>query len=168
MDFTSAYANKYLKSLKDDRARLVEEERRNCTYTYLANEENICIPDYSYDDVKKALAEIDLKELKVRTALHRFNMETMINDEYTIDGALVRLAQLNTAKRRLERMGNIPKHERRLGAWMNSSAGVEWTDANFDTALVTQDYKDVCRQIVKLQLAIDRVNNTKTFWVDID
>ena len=51
---TSAYANKMLKSLEEDKAFWLSKEEAACTYVAAINEEPV-VPDYDYVEVQRQL-----------------------------------------------------------------------------------------------------------------
>ena len=57
---TSAYANKKLKSLEEDKAFWVNKEATSCTYIAAINEEPV-IPEYDYLEVAQIIEDIDAK-----------------------------------------------------------------------------------------------------------
>ena len=57
---TSAYANKMLKSLEEDKAFWLNKEEEACTYVAAINEEPV-VPDYDYVEVATTIAALDEK-----------------------------------------------------------------------------------------------------------
>ena len=57
---TSAYANKMLRSLEEDKAFWVNKEAASSTYVAAVNEEPV-IPEYDYMAVANMIDEIDRK-----------------------------------------------------------------------------------------------------------
>ena len=57
---TSAYANKLLKSLEEDKIYLVNKEASSSTYVVAINEEAV-IPEYDYKEVANEIASLDEK-----------------------------------------------------------------------------------------------------------
>lgn len=166
--FTSASANKYLKGLQDDKEHLLENESKVCTYV-LSVGEKADPPEYSYDEVRAAVDQIDAATLKVRHAVHTFNACTMLPESgMTIDEALVAMAQLNMKKNCLALLrSRSPKERNGLGYFGAEPGHVEYTYANYDVAQADADYRSVCRKISDLQLELDLVNQTQTFEVEL-
>lgn len=54
---TSAYANKMLKSLEEDKAFWLNKEEEACTYVAAINEEPV-VPDYDYVEVATTIAAL--------------------------------------------------------------------------------------------------------------
>ena len=165
MTLTSASANKMLRQLDSDKSYLETQERSNSTYV-LATGEVAEPPIYDYAETQKAIREIDEKACKIRHALHKFNMETVLPDlGITIDEALIHMAQLSRTANRLFRMRFIQPVERERAR--TSGNLIEYRYANFDVELAKADYDAIEQQINALQLQIDLCNQTITFEVDL-
>ena len=65
---TSAYANKMLSSLEEDKAFWVNKEAASSTYVVANNEEPV-VPEYDYAEVAATIAEIDEKIAIIKHAL---------------------------------------------------------------------------------------------------
>ena len=70
---TSAYANKLLKRLNEDKEYWMNKEQNSCTYTAAIDEEPL-IPEYDYDEVSNTLNEIDEKITKIKHAINYVNV----------------------------------------------------------------------------------------------
>ena len=168
MEFTSASANKYLRRLQDEKDYILANEDERSTYERGEGEVSEP-PAYSYRETRGKVAAIDQTVLKVRHALHRFNVEALLPQSgLTIDEALIALAQLSAER---ERVGLLrsqqPKKrlgERFLGAGMST---VEYRYANYDVAEAERDSTALSEKIAALQLELDLANQTQTFSVDV-
>ncbi len=167
-EFTSASANKYLKSLQDEKDFILENESKSCTYVRAVGED-VEPPSYSYDETRQAVEVIDNRMLKIRHAIHAFNARTTLPEyDMTIDEALVRMAQLNVKRRRLASLRNRNPKERNTGGYFSRESNIiEYTYANYDIAKADKDYRETCEEISKLQLELDLINQTRSFEVDI-
>lgn len=165
MKVTSAGANKLLRSLEDEKMYLREIEQQSCTYIMSENETD-GKPDYDYLETKRQIEEIDEKVLKIKHAINLFNTRTVLpNLGITIDTALVKMAQLNQMKAKLDVMRKrLPKE--RMHSFGKDV--VEYTHINYDLSTVREDYKKVTDQIAEIQLALDTCNQTLEFDIDID
>ena len=65
---TSAYANKMLKSLEEDKAFWVNKEAASSTYVAAINEEPV-VPEYDYTEVAATIAALDEKIAIIKHAL---------------------------------------------------------------------------------------------------
>ena len=87
MKMTSAYANKLIKKLKEDRDYWREIEKYRHKYVVAQGEEPI-VPEYDFLEVHKAIADIDEKIIKIKHALNVTNSTNSVEVEgkiYTID-----------------------------------------------------------------------------------
>ena len=66
---TSAYANKLLKNLEEEKNFWVNKENTSCTYVAAINEEPV-IPEYDYAAVSKTIEEIDEKMAVIKGSDH--------------------------------------------------------------------------------------------------
>ena len=164
--FTSASANKFLRTLDDEKYHLLEQERETCVYTRAAGEADEP-PAYSYDDVRAKVAAIDAQARAIRHALHLFNATTTLPESgITIDEALIKLAQLSALKDTLSQMRDRREKERVVSNFTRSEM-IEYRYANYDIAQASADYSAVLEQIANLQLEIDLANQTRTFEVEL-
>ena len=90
---TSAYANKMLRSLEEDKAFWVNREASSITYVAAVNEEPV-IPEYDYMTVANTIDEIDKKIVTIKHALNLTNATAKVQvgeQEMSIDGILIRI-----------------------------------------------------------------------------
>ena len=103
---TSAYANKMLKSLEEDKAFWINKEASSSTYVVAINEEPV-LPEYDYTEVASTIAELDDKIAIIKHALNVTNATAKVQvgyDEMSIDTILIKMAQLNKRKIVLDQM----------------------------------------------------------------
>ena len=109
---TSAYANKWLKSLEEDKEYWINKEEASSTYVAAINEEPV-IPEYDYAEVAATIAEIDEKIAVIKHALNVTNATAKVQVKDTgmsVDTILIKMAQLNKRKAVLDRMRKqLPK-----------------------------------------------------------
>lgn len=168
MELTSASANKLVKSYNEriDRLYRIIAERK--TYIEVEGSKPI-IPDFSYNKVQAEIEEYSRKVLKLKHAINVFNSTTDIPDiGFTIDNALVRMAQLSRQKQLLSSMCDAPERKLNNGYSARNSGQVEYECLNYDTEVVAADYEAVCLELYDLQIQLDLVNNTVRFKVDIE
>ena len=94
---TSAYANKMLKSLEEDKAFWVNKEATSSTYVAAINEEPV-VPEYDYTEVVATITSLDEKIAIIKHALNvtNSNEKVQVGDaEMSIDTILIKMAQLN-------------------------------------------------------------------------
>lgn len=167
-EFTSASANKHIKALEDEKARLLILESQNSTYV-LATGETEEPPAYSYKETREAVDALDAEILKMRHALHQFNMDTKLPDsDMSIDECLVYLAQLNAKAHRVNALRCTQPKTRKQGyAYGRGGNIIEYEYANYNIEEPKADYKALSEEIAALQLKLDLVNQTKSFTVEL-
>ena len=170
MKITTAYANKLLKSLADEKSYWETKETASSTYVAAVNEEPV-IPEYDYSAVSETLKEIDRKTVIIRHALNLANAtaKIMVGDtEMSVDSILVRMAQLNTRKATLDIMRKcLPKIRESSRAFSSRNAVPEYRYINYNMELVKRDYERISGEIMEMQIALDRYNQTFLFEADI-
>lgn len=167
---TSAYANKLLKSLEEDKAFWVNKEETSSTYVAAVNEEPV-IPEYDYVEVAATIEEIDEKIAVIKHALNvsNANAKVQVGDaEMSVDTILVRMAQLNRRKAVLDVMRKqLPKAREEQHSYMSKNTVPEYRYINYDLVLIKKEYERVSAMIMEMQIALDRYNQTEQFEVDI-
>ena len=153
MKITSAYANKLLKSLADEKSYWEAQEASSRTYVAAVGEEPV-IPKYDYSAVSETLKEIDRKAVIIKHALNLANAtaKIMVGDtEMTLD----------TMRKYL------PKMRESSHAFSSRNAVPEYRYTNYDPELVKRDYECISGEIMEMQIALDRYNQTFLFEADI-
>lgn len=74
---TSAYANKMLKSLEEDKAFWLNKEEEACTYVAAINKEPV-VPDYDYVEVATTIAALDEKIAIIKHELNVTNANAKV------------------------------------------------------------------------------------------
>ena len=165
---TSAYANKWIKSLEEEKAFLVNKEAESNTYIAAVNEEPI-IPDYDYAEVAAAIEQLDEKIASLKHALNLANATARVSvngTEMSVDKILIRMAQLNKRKSILDAMRKqLPKT--RVDQRYTSRTVPEYQYINYDLELIRQEYDRISRLLMDLQMALDLHNQTVQFEVDL-
>ena len=167
---TSAYANKMLRSLEEDKAFWVNKEDASSTYVVAVNEEPV-VPEYDYTEVAKTICEIDEKIAIIKHALNLSNATSKVpvgDITMSVDTILVRMAQLNKRKTILDEMRKrLPKAREEQRSYISRNAVPEYRYINYDLDLVKKEYEAVSRRIMEMQMALDKYNQTEQFDVDI-
>ena len=164
---TSAYANKMLKSLEEDKAYWVNKEETSSTYVAANNEEPV-VPEYDYLQVANTIAEIDEKITVIKHALN-VALKVLVGDiEMSIDMILIRMAQLNKRKNVLDIMRKrLPKAREEQRSYMSRNTVPEYRYINYDLDLIKKEYESVSKEIMEMQMALDRYNQTVQFEVNM-
>ncbi len=163
---TSAIANKMLRSLEEDKNYLLSLEEESRTYIRAEGEEKEA-PEYHYEDIRRGVNEIDSKVSAIKHAVNVFNTTTVLDGlGITIDQALVRMAQLNGEKHRLDTMRKMLPATRVGQTYMRGRQAVEYMYANYDIEEAKRDYQAISDQINQIQIALDLANQTRTFEIE--
>lgn len=167
---TSAYANKQLRKLNDDKTFWLEKEDKGALYIAGIDEKPI-IPDYDYSEVSKNISQIDEKILKIKHAISLSNCTNQIEvggTKYTIDQILVKMAQLNKRKNVLDNLRKqSPKTRMNNRVFGTRTAITEYQFINYDLDLIKREYEKVESEVATMQIALDKYNQTVEFEVDL-
>ena len=154
---TSAYANKMLKSLEEDKAFWLNKEEEACTYDYV--------------EVAMTIAALDEKIAIIKHELNvtNANAKVLVGDvTMSIDSILIKMAQLNRRKTVLDVMRKrLPKSREEQRSYMSRNSVPEYRYINYDLELVKNEYELVSKSIMEMQMALDKYNQTVQFEVDI-
>ena len=167
MILTSKDANKLLKKLNEELNSLQSKENRSRTFLASTTEDPEKVrPDYNYETSRDSQTEIEKKIIKLKHAINVFNVNTLVDEfNMTIDEMLIYIPQLTAKKQKLSVMKDTPKLERVTG---NARSNIiDYTYTNYDADIVSKDYELVEAELTKAQIALDKVNVTKTFEVDL-
>lgn len=167
---TSAYANKVLRKLNDDKDFWLTKEKEGYLYVAAVDEEPV-IPDYDYKEVSGNISEIDAKIVKIKHAINVANCtnEIQLGDgKMTVDMILVKLAQLNRRRAMLDEMRKQqPKSRMNTGLYSARKAVPEYQYINYDLELIKSEYEKIDAEVSAMQIALDKYNQTVEFDVDI-
>lgn len=171
MRVTSAYANKMLKKLKEEKDYWINKEKESMVYTASMDEEPV-VPDYDYGEVSSTLEQIEKKICKIKHAINQSNINSEIDifgEKYTVDELLVRMAQISKRKLVLDGMRKRnPKTRVEDGYYMSRKAFVEYRYVNYDLQQVRKDYDDISKLLFEMQMKLDEHNQTVEFDIDIE
>lgn len=169
MKYTSAEANKLLKQLMQDYYAAINIERQSSTFLAATGEDpNSVKPDYDYEKTQESIKELSAKIRKIKHAINAFNTTTVVPGfGMTIDEMLVYLPQLNERVDTLNAMSNtLPKvRERAYGQGTNAT--IDYRYANYDISDAKKDYEELRVLLSKAQTALDLLNNSEAFEIDL-
>ncbi len=167
---TSAYANKVLRKLNEDKEFWSTKEKDGCLYVAALDEKPV-IPEYDYEKVAKTISEIDEKIVKIKHAINLMNCtnEIQVGDTMmTVDMILVKMAQLNRRKNFLDHLRKQqPKTRISSGTYSGRKTAPEYQFINYDLDLIKREYDQIDTQVATMQIALDKYNQTVEFDVDI-
>ncbi len=170
MKMTSAYANKLLKQLSEDKTFWINKESNSCVYTAAVGETPV-VPEYDYAAVAATISEIDCKMCAIKHAINLANVTNYVavgEEQLTVDMILVKMAQLNSRKNMLDYMRKQePKTRKETVSYGNRAATPEYQYINYDLELIKKEYEEISEQVMNLQLALDKYNQTVEFEVEM-
>lgn len=166
MRMTSAKANKMLRSLNDEHSKLVNKEKKESSFLAVMGEDPETVrPAYDYEAVQSELEEIEGKVRTLKHAIFDFNMNTIVPEfGMTIDEMLIYIPQLSQRLSRLENLAMMIPKEREFSMGSNI---VDYRYANFDIEKASADYSHTRELLSKAQMALDKLNNSVEFEVDL-
>lgn len=167
---TSAYANKVLRKLQEDKEFWLSKEREGYAYVAALDEEPV-IPDYDYRTVADNISEIDEQMAVIKHTINVVNATNEIpvgDKKMSIDTILVKMAQLNKRKNILDRMRKMqPKTRINSGVYTARKTSPEYQYINFDLELIKKEYEEIDAEIAMMQIGLDKFNQTYEFEVEI-
>lgn len=170
MKMTSAYANKVIRKLNDDKGYWRSKENEGYLYVAALDEEPV-IPEYDYAEVAAKIAEIDEKVIKIKHAINVSNCSNTVmvgETSMTIDAVLVKMAQLNARRAVLDDMRKRqPKSRINSGIYTPRKTAPEYQYINYDLDLIKKEYERIDAEVSAMQIALDKYNQTVEFEVDI-
>ena len=169
MKYTSAQAGKLLKKLNDDLNAVLKREQISKEFIVSAGEDVESIrPDYDFMKTQGEIETIQGKIRKVKHALNVFNSTTVIPEfNVTIDEMLILIPQLSKHKERLQNMKDLLPKMRLSGGYSRPSSIVEYRYLNYEVKKAQEEYDRVSEILAKAQTALDVINNSMTFDVEI-
>ena len=166
MLYTSAEAAKLLKKLNDEKNDLENLERQSSVFNAALGEDIETVrPEYNYIDVQNKINELELLIRKVKHAINKFNVTQIVPDfDMTIDQILIYIPQLTQRKNKLYSMqSRLPKVREALRV----SNIIDYSYTNYDVKQVREDYIKISDELARAQTALDVVNNTEKFEIEI-
>ena len=115
---------------------------------------------YVYENTRNRIKEIHSEELRIKSALAKFNSVTkVIGMDITIAEALVRIGQLREEIQALEYLAKQTEYkESRGSARYNESA--QLSKINYNQQKVLEDLRANQKELTALQVAVDKTNLT--------
>ena len=168
MKVTSAQAAKILRKCDDDIRGILEiEDQSRCFIAAVGEDVESVRPVYDYAETQAKLIGLENKIRVIKHALNVFNSTYIVPElGITIDQILVLMPQLSRRRDKLREMKSVlPKA--RVDHMRSTSNIIDYRYANYDIAAVEKDYDELCNRLAKLQTALDTVNNTVEFDLDI-
>lgn len=166
MQYTSAEAAKLLRRLNDMKASLESNESQSSTFRAAISEDiEAARPAYDYAQTQAELADIDSKIRKVKHAINAFNIAQEVPGfGMTIDQMLVYIPQLS---RKMAKLANMKNRLPKTREYIRVAGIIEYSYANYDVEEASKDYDAVSDELARAQTALDVVNNSVKFEIDI-
>ena len=169
MKYTSAEAAKLLRKLNDERQNLLSHETQVCEFVASLGEDPESVrPEYDYEITQAEINETEKKIIKVKHAINVVNSTHKVPDfDMTVDEMLVYIPFLSEKKNRYSGMMSVlPKQRDTQNIGRNSNI-IDYRYANYDISAAKADYEKAAAELTRAQLALDRLNTTETFDIDI-
>lgn len=167
MKYTSAAANKRLKRLNEEKEYRLSLENNSKTYVAALDEEPV-IPAFDYAQNAAEIEKIDLEVVKLKHAINLSNAQAKIDVDgriMSVDEILIRMAQLNRRMYELDLMRKeLPKS--RVNNVASRAVKPEYKYINYDIDLVKADYEKASNEVIRMQLALDKYNQTFEFEIE--
>ena len=166
MLYTSAEAAKLLRKLNEDKSSLEAQESQASTFRAAISEDiESARPAYDYSATQSAIDAIDSQIRKVKHAINSFNLSQQVPGfDMTIDQMLVYIPQLTRKKAKLAAMKDkLPKTRE----YIRVAGIIEYSYTNYDVEAAKRDYDAVSDELSRAQTALDVLNNSVQFEIDI-
>ena len=169
MKLTSQEAGKLVKKMNEKLQAVLAMEKKSASFLASVGEDlESCRPEYDYASVQKEIEELQSKVRSLRHALNLFNTtHTVPGFDMTIDEMLVYIPQLTKQKEKLDAMkSELPKSRVEPG-YGTSTNFIDYKYLNYDVKAVEADYERVSSELSRAQTALDLVNSTESFDIDL-
>ncbi|MBR1383636.1 MAG: hypothetical protein IJ555_07500 [Ruminococcus sp.] len=169
MKVTSAQAAKMLRQLNEaHRALRLREDQSKTFLAALGEDVESARPEYDYAGTQQELEAIEGKIRKLKHAISVFNTTTVIPEfGITVDEMLVYLPQLSQRESRLSNMKAALPKTREATHLRSSSSVIDYRYANYDIKQAETDYNKAADELARAQTALDVINNTVEFEIDL-
>ena len=169
MKVNSAVANKMLKKITEEYEALKVKEAHSKDFLASVNENPDSIrPKYDFTKTQAELYVLEEKIRKIKHALNKFNVNTLIPEfGINIDEMLVLIPQLTKQKTKLGAMKDrLPKMREKVVGY-GANGVIDYRYINYDIDEVQKEYQLVTEKLTKAQLALDNINTSIEFELDI-
>ena len=170
MKCTSAEANKLLKKLNDTYQAVLNEETQSSTFLAAMGEDVQSVrPEYDYFETQAKLRELEEKIMTVKHAINLFNTtHCPAGFDMTIDKALIYLPLLSEKVKKLGEMkARLPKAREMHDRFSGMGNIIDYRIINYDRTAAAADYESAFDELMSLQTALDTVNSTEKFEIEI-
>ena len=167
MILTSSEANKLLRKLSEEWNILYSKESDTREFMAATIEKlEDARPDYDFSSTQEKFEQIEAAVRKVKHAINVFNVTTTVPGfDMTIDELLTFLPQLTSKISKLKAMA---EHSQKTRVGTSGTNIIEYEYANYDVNEAHEYYKTAVELKAKAQTALDLINNTVQFEIDLD
>lgn len=165
--YTSAEAAKLLRKLNEELEIIERHENQSSTFNAAPGENPEDVrPEYNYEATQEEITELERKIRTVKHAINEFNLSHVVPDfNMTIDRLLIYIPQLTKRKQKLYSMqARLPKA--RENNYRGSNI-IDYCIANYDIKKAHEDYVKISDELSQAQTALDVINNSEKFEIDI-
>ena len=164
--YTSAEANKLLRKLNEELSLIESQESHSSTFNAALGENpEDTRPEYDYEATQKEIIELERKIRNIRHAINEFNLSHVVQEfDMTIDQLLIYIPQLSKRKQKLYSMQSRLPKAREI---YRGSSIIDYCIANYDTKKAREDYVKISDELANAQTALDVINNSEKFEIDI-
>lgn len=166
---TSNEAAKLLKKLNEELESIRKKEGKTKEFNAAIGEDPASVrPKYDYAATQEAIEGCETKIMKLKHQLNQFNVATEVPGfGITVDQALVLIPMLSKRKAKLGLMAEkLPKTRVNEGYGRGSSI-IDYVYLNYDAEQAAADLEKVSDKLSELQTALDLVNNTVKFKIEL-
>ena len=157
MKKTPTLLMKELKFYREEITRLYKEDAERSYAPVNADMEYKYDTGYSYEKNRKKIREINEEEMKIRSALSKFNATTKVDGiDMTISEALVKISQLKDEVKQLMGLASRQEvfNEEHYGAAPITNKII------YNQVVVKEDLRKAQKELANIQIAVDRINLT--------
>lgn len=158
-----------LRKLFQEKNIILSNENQSCVFNASLGEDVESVrPEYDYDKTQSALELCNKKIRILKHAINCFNSSQLVGDTgLTIDQVLVYIPQLTEMRSRLYDMQNRLPKQRSSVDGIGSNTVIDYSYTNYSVEKAKEDYLRVSDEIRKIQTALDVVNTTVTFEIEL-
>ena len=169
MKMTSSQAAKLLRQLNDQLQTLKLREENSKTFLAALGEDvESARPEYDYKAMQEQQAELEIRIRRLKHTINVFNTTTVIPEfEITVDEMLVYLSQITARCNKLSKMKNALPKARESNPYSRNGSVIDYRYANYDIKQAEADYNKAAEELAKAQTALDVINNTIEFEVEL-
>lgn len=158
MKKTPTLLMKELKYYHEEVNRLYSEDQERSSAPINEKNEYKYETGYSYENNRREIERIHEEELKIKSALAKFNAVTKVDGlDMTISEALVKIAQLKEDIKVLMPLANRAEVFRKNDDFRSSAETYKIT---YNQAKVRDDLRKLQKELTTIQMAVDRINLT--------